>query len=146
MEMERVWVGSGTIWEEKVGYARAVRVGDHIYVSGTTATDEAGRLVGGNDPEAQTRYILAKIDRALKSLGASLADVVRVRVYVTNAADWEAVGRALAESFGAVRPANTLVAVKALVGDAYLVEIEADAVVGSGVAVRSVHSSAANCQ
>ncbi|MGN6698101.1 MAG: Rid family hydrolase, partial [Thermomicrobiales bacterium] len=92
-------------------------------------TDEYGQLVGAGDPEAQARYIIGKIGRALAELGASLEHVVRTRVYVTNAADWPAVGRAHAAAFGAIRPANTLVEVSALIGEGYLVEIEADAVV-----------------
>ena len=126
---ERRRVSSGSVWEATVGYSRAVRVGNLVFVSGTTATDERGDVVGPGDPEAQTRYALAKIVRALEEAGASAADVVRTRIYVRNAADWEAVGRAHAEVFGEVRPANTLVEVSRLVGDEYLVEIEADAVV-----------------
>ncbi len=125
-------VASGTVWEDRVGYSRAVRTGNLAFVSGTTATDEAGRLVGGDDPEAQAVYIIEKIGRALGALGGSLADVVRTRVYVTRAADWEAVGRAHARFFGETRPANTLVEVGALVGPGYLVEIDADAVIGEG--------------
>lgn len=126
----RVTVSSGTVWEDQVGYARAVRVGNLVYVSGTTATDEHGRLVGADDAEAQASYCIEKIERALAAIGASLADVVRTRIYLTRVRDWEAVGRAHARSFGAVRPANTLVEVSALVGGGYLVEIEADAVIG----------------
>ncbi len=127
----RQLVSSGTIWEERVGFSRAVRVGNQVFVSGTTATDDAGHLVGPGDPEAQARYTIAKIGRALAEAGATLADVVRTRVYVARAADWEAVGRAHAHAFGAIRPANTLVEVSALVGDGYLVEIDADAIVAS---------------
>lgn len=126
---ERQLISSGTIWEDRVGYSRAVRVGDLVFVSGTTATDDDGNLVGPNDPEAQARYIIAKIGRALEAAGSSLADVVRTRVYVTRADDWEAVGRAHAHYFATTRPANTLVEVSALVGDGYLVEIDADAVI-----------------
>lgn len=122
-------VSSGTVWEDRVGYSRAIRAGGQIFVSGTTATDEAGELVGGDDPEAQATFIIEKIGGALEALGGSLADVVRTRVYVTRAADWEAVGRAHARAFGATRPANTLVEVGALVGPGYLVEIDVDAVV-----------------
>jgi enamine deaminase RidA (YjgF/YER057c/UK114 family) len=124
---------SGTAWEAQVGYSRAVRApaGDTIVVSGTTATDERGQLVGTGDPEAQARYIIAKIGRALAELGASLEDVVRTRIYVANAADWPAIGRAHAAAFGAIRPANTLVEVSALIGEGYLVEIEADAIIPS---------------
>ena len=126
---ERRRVSSGTIWEERVGYSRAVRAGNLVFVSGTTATDDEGHLVGAGDPEAQARYIIEKIGRSLAEAGASLADVVRTRVYVTRVADWEAVGRVHAHYFGATRPANTLVEVSALVGDGYLVEIDADAVI-----------------
>lgn len=125
-------VSSGTVWEDRVGYSRAVRAGNQIFVSGTTATNGAGELVGGDDPEAQAAFIIEKIGGALEALGASLADVVRTRVYVTRAADWEAVGRAHARAFGATRPANTLVEVGALVGPGYLVEIDVDAVVADG--------------
>ncbi len=124
-------ISSGTHWEAIVGYSRAVRVGDQVFVSGTTATDEQGRVVGAGDPYAQTVYIIQKIERALEQAGASLGDVVRTRIYVTDARHWEAVGRAHGEFFAQIRPANTLVEVSALVGDAYLVEIEADAVVGA---------------
>lgn len=126
---ERQRVSSGTVWEDKVGYARAIRAGNLVFVSGTTATDEAGRIVGGDDPEAQAVYIIEKIGRALAALGASLDDVVRTRMYVVRAGDWEAIGRAHARFFGATRPASTLVEISALVGAGYLVEIDADAVI-----------------
>lgn len=130
--VERIRISSGTVWEGRVGYSRAVRAGNLVFVSGTTATDDQGNVVGRGDPEAQARFILEKIKRALEAAGASLSDVVRTRVYVTNADDWEAVGRAHAAYFGEIRPANTLVEVSRLVGPDYLVEIEADAVIGSG--------------
>ena len=126
---ERQKIASGTIWEAQAGYSRAVRVGNLVFVSGTTATDDDGNLVGPGDPEAQARYIIEKIGRALAAAGASLADVVRTRVYLVRADDWVAVGRAHGHYFGEIRPANTLVEVSALVGDGYLVEIEADAVI-----------------
>ena len=129
--MERQRVSSGTKWEGLVGYSRAVRVGNLVYVSGTTATDEAGNVVGVGDAEAQAAYIIGKIGRALQEAGASLTDVVRTRIYVTRVADWEAVGRAHARYFGEIRPANSLVEVSALVGSEYLVEIEADAVIAT---------------
>lgn len=128
--IERRSVGSGTNWEELAGYARAVRVGDHILVSGTTATGSEG-LVGGNDPAAQARYILDKIEKAITQLGGSMRDVVRTRIFVKNIDDWEPVALVHGERFGQIRPANTLVEAK-LVGPEYLVEIEAEAVVGSG--------------
>ncbi len=124
-------VNSGTVWEALAGYSRAVRYGEHIYVSGTTATDPDGQIVGMGDPAAQTRYIIAKIARALEQLGGSLADVVRTRIYVSNVADWEPVARVHGEFFAQIRPANTLVQAL-LVGDGYLVEMEAEAVVGAG--------------
>lgn len=127
---ERQRVDTGTVWEERFGYSRAVRVGDLVFVSGTTATDDTGQLVGPDDPEAQTRFIIEKIGRALAAVGASLSDVVRTRVYLTRADNWEAVGRAHGHYFGTIRPANTLVEVSALIGDDYLVEIDADAVIG----------------
>jgi aryl-alcohol dehydrogenase-like predicted oxidoreductase/enamine deaminase RidA (YjgF/YER057c/UK114 family) len=120
---------SGTKWERVAGFARAVRHGSRVVVSGTTAT-MGDRVIGGSDPAAQTHFAIDKIDGALQSLGASLADVIRTRVYVRNIADWEAVARAHGARFGAIQPANTLVAAD-LVGDEYLVEIEAEADVGS---------------
>lgn len=129
----RQQVSSGTHWEAMAGYSRAVRVGDHVYVSGTTATGPGG-LVGGDDPAAQMTYVISKIEAALHSLGASLQDVVRTRVFVSNIAHWEAVARVHGERFGAIRPANTLVEAR-LVGPEYLVEMEADAIIGSGHAL-----------
>ena len=129
--MERQRVSSGTKWEGLVGYSRAVRVGNLVFVSGTTATDEAGNVVGVGDAEAQAAYIIGKIGRALQEAGASLTDVVRTRVYVTRVGDWEAVGRAHAHYFGEIRPANSLVEVSALVGSEYVVQIEADAVIAN---------------
>lgn len=125
---QRQNISSGTVWETLAGYSRAVRMGELIAVSGTTATDENGHIVGEGDPYAQTAFILRKIERALREAGASLEDVVRTRIFVTNVAQWEAVARAHAEFFGEIRPANTLVEVSALIGEGYLVEIEADAV------------------
>lgn len=124
----RLRVDSGSIWEPLAGYSRAVRVGDRILVSGTTATHGAGMVVAPGDPGAQATYILDKIAASITALGGKLDDVVRTRVYLANADHWEPVSRAHGRSFGDIRPANTLLEVGRLVGD-YLVEIEAEAVV-----------------
>lgn len=126
--MPRLSVNTGTHWETLAGYARAVRVGNHIWVSGTTATGPDGQVVGAGDPAAQTRYIIDKIEAALAQLGASLNNVVRTRLYLRDIADWEAVARVHGERFGDIRPANTLVQAH-LVGEAYLVEMEAEAMI-----------------
>ena len=133
MSNQRTSFSSGTHWESMAGYSRAVRVGDHIYVSGTTATGADG-LVGGDDPAAQTRFIIDKIEHAIIQLGGQLSDIVRTRVFISNVAHWEPVARVHGERFGHIRPANTLVEAR-LVGPEYLVEIEAEAVVGSGDAL-----------
>ena len=127
--MPRTSVSSGTTWEELAGYCRAVRVGDVIHVSGTTATGPQG-LVGGDDPAAQAAYALDTIEAAMRSLGGALEDVVRTRVYVSNIRHWEAVARVHGQRFAHIRPANTLIEAR-LVGPEYLVEIEAEAIVGS---------------
>lgn len=124
---QRQNIASGTTWEAIAGYSRAVKLGNSVHVSGTTATDENGEVVGLDDPYAQTVYIIQKIERALKQAGSTLEDVVRTRIYVTDASRWEPVARAHGEFFKDIRPANTLVEVSALIGDGYLVEIEADA-------------------
>ena len=126
---ERQRITSGSVWEGLAGYSRAVRVGDWVFVSGTTATDDGGKVIGAGDPHAQTVAIIEKIERALHEAGATLADVVRTRIYATNADDWEAIGRAHARFVADIRPANTLVEVSRLVGTGYLVEIDADAIV-----------------
>lgn len=127
----RQTVSSGTLWEDLAGYSRAIRIGDRILVSGTTATGPAGEIIGLGDPAEQTRFVLDKIEGAVRSLGGRFEDIVRTRIYLRNVADWEPVARVHGERFGAIRPANTLVEAK-LVGDDYLVEIEAEAVIGAG--------------
>ena len=127
---------SGTRWEPIVCYSRAVKVGDQVWISGTTATGADGRLVGGDDPYAQTRQILANIERALVRAGAELADVVRTRIYVTDISQWEAIARAHGEVFGDIRPATAMIEVRRLIEAAMLVEIEADAVITDRAAGR----------
>lgn len=129
---ERRSVSSGTPWEEKYGYSRAVRVGDRILVSGTTATGPDG-IVAKGDPAGQARYALDKIEKAIRDLGGTLGDVVRTRIFIARMEDWEAVAKVHGDRFGKIRPANTLVRAD-LVGEEFLVEIEAEAVVGSAEA------------
>ena len=114
-----------------MGYSRAVRVGNAVYVAGTTATDASGAIVGIGDPYAQTRQVIANIDAALQRAGATLADVVRTRIYVTDIEQWEAVGRAHGEAFRDIRPACAMVEVSRLISPEIMVEIEADAVIAS---------------
>ena len=118
---------SGTIWEDLAGFSRAVRIGNRILVSGTTAT-HGNRLIGGNSPTAQTNFVIDKIEGALQSLGGRLDDVVRTRIYIQNMTDWEAISKVHGQRFGAIQPANTLIRAD-LVGDGYLVEMEAEAIV-----------------
>ena len=122
-------ISSGAKWEPTVGYSRAVRVGPHVHVAGTTAVDASGTLIGPGDGYAQTAFILQKIGRALEEAGASFSQVVRTRMFVTDISKFEEYGRAHGEVFGNIRPASTMVEVKALVDPQMLIEIEADAYV-----------------
>ena len=123
-------ISSGAPWESIVGYSRAVRVGNHIWVAGTTSTDENGNVIGVGDVAVQTNYVLQKIGRALIEADATFADVVRTRMFVTDISQWEIIGRIHGEIFGSIRPASTMVEVAKLVDPQHLVEIEVDAFLG----------------
>ncbi len=131
MSAHRQLIASGSPWEPLVGYSRAVRVGQHIAVAGTTAVDAAGEVFGTGDPYLQSAFILRKIEAALREAGAELSDVVRTRIYVTSIDDWEQVARAHREVFAEIRPAATMVEVGRLVGPELLVEIEAEAIIAA---------------
>jgi reactive intermediate/imine deaminase len=127
MTTPRQNIATGTTWEPIVGYSRAVRIGNLVYVSGTTATDATGRLVGVGDAAAQTRQVLENIKRALEMAGARLEDVVRTRIFVTDISRWEAIGRVHGEYFGSIRPVTSMLEVRNLIDPDMIVEIEADA-------------------
>ena len=130
--MKRQNISSGSPYEPIIGFSRAVRIGNIVSVGGTAPIGADGKTVGIGDPAAQTRRSLEIIKASLEKAGAKMEDVIRTRIFLTRQADWEAIGRAHGEFFGAIRPASTMAVVKALLDDAWLVEIEADAVVGDG--------------
>jgi enamine deaminase RidA (YjgF/YER057c/UK114 family) len=130
MPIERQHISSGAPWEAIAGYSRAIRAGNQVFVAGTNASDAEGKVIGPGDPEAQSRAVFAKIERALTEAGASMADVVRTRMFVTDIAQWEIFARVHGEYFSAIRPVATMVEVKALIDPGMLIEIEVDAIIG----------------
>lgn len=128
MELKRKNIASGTSWEEKVGYSRAVKIGHFISVSGTTATDDDGQVIGIGDPYLQTVQCIKNIEKALSKTGTSLSNVIRTRLFVTNIDDWEIIGKAHAEFFSNIKPATSMIEVSRLISPEILLEIEADAV------------------
>lgn len=126
---KRINISSGAKWEDIVGYSRAVKIGNIIEVAGTTAVDDNGGVIGLNNPYEQTRYALAKIEKALQAAGASMRDVVRTRMFVTDISKWEDIGRAHGEFFREVKPAASMIEVKGLISPDLLVEIEVTAIV-----------------
>ncbi|MDX5482656.1 MAG: RidA family protein [Hymenobacteraceae bacterium] len=129
--MKRQNISSGAVWEDTIGYSRAVRIGNVVEVAGTTATN-GNEVIGKGCPYEQTRYVLQKIEQALQQAGATLQDVVRTRIYVTDIRQWEEIGRAHGEFFRSIKPASTMVEVKALINPEQLVEIEATAILSTG--------------
>jgi len=127
--MKKIRISSTAVWEEKVGYSRAIRAGNHIYVTGTTAFDDDGDILFPNDAYKQTKQAILNIEQALKNAGASLVDVVRTRIFVTDIGQWEKIGKAHAEFFGEIRPATSMIEISRLIDPKMLVEIEADAVI-----------------
>ena len=128
--MQRTNYSSGAKWEDIVGYSRAVRIGNLIEVTGTVAVDENSNLVGGNSAYEQTKFIFQKIEKVLQNAGASLSDVIRTRMFVTDISRWEEYGRAHGEFFHSIKPCTSMIEVKGLIGEEYLVEVEVTAVVG----------------
>ncbi|MFA5834103.1 MAG: RidA family protein [Bacteroidota bacterium] len=126
---KRINISSGAKWEDIVGYSRAVRVGNTVEVTGTVATDDSGSVVGKGNPYEQTKFILQKIERVLKQTGASLTDVVRTRMFVTDITRWEEYGKAHGEFFGTIKPCTTMVEIAKLIESDYLIEIEVSAII-----------------